>query len=213
MQNQKISLFKTRQKISQDLHDDIGSSLSSIQIFSELAHTHWHTKPVETKSSVSKIASISKDLMQQMSDIVWSMKPTNEEKNFFTGRVKNFVADFLAPMQILSTIEIDELLTQKIINPHTRRSILLIIKEALNNIAKYSKAKNCSITFIKVKNIIQLIIKDDGVGFELWKYHKGNGLLNIENRCKELGGNCVIETSPANGVTIICNLPMTIFSY
>jgi signal transduction histidine kinase len=212
-QNQKMAVFKMRQKISQDLHDDIGSSLSSIQIFSELANTHWDSKPVETKNSVFKISQISKELMQQMSDIVWSMKPPTEEKNFFAVRIKNYAADLLTPMQINCSFNIDELLAQKITNPHIRRSILLITKEAMNNIAKYSKAKNCVISFTKMNGMVQLLIKDDGIGFNMDTTRMGNGLQNIENRCKQLGGTYMLNTNPNTGVVITCNLPIAIFSH
>jgi signal transduction histidine kinase len=140
------------------------------------------------------------------------MKPPTEEKNFLTARVKNFVADFLAPLHINSEINIDEMLSQKITNPHVRRSILLITKEAINNIAKYSKATNCSISFLKENNMLQLIIKDNGIGIENSKLKTGNGLLNMENRCKEIGGSCVIESSLNKGVTISCTFPIAIFS-
>jgi signal transduction histidine kinase len=212
-QKQKIAVYKMRQKISQDLHDDIGSSLSSIQIFSELANIHWDTKPMETKLNVSKIAAISKDLMQQISDIVWSMKPPTEEKNFLTARIKNYAADFLTPLQINCTFNIDERLVQKITNPHIRRSILLIIKEAINNVAKYSKAKNCTISFAEENRFLLLFIKDDGVGFNTTGIKQGNGLYNIQSRCKQLGGNCTINTNPGEGVWVNCYLPATIFSH
>jgi signal transduction histidine kinase len=212
-QNQKLNVFKMRQKISQDLHDDIGSSLSSIQIFSELANTHWDSKPIETKNSVFKISVISKELMQQMSDIVWSMKPPTEEKNFFVVRIKNYASDLLTPMQINCTFNIDEFLVQKITNPHKRRSILLITKEAMNNIAKYSKAKNCFISFAKINGVLQLLIKDDGIGFNTNTTRMGNGLQNIENRCIQLGGNYILNAKPNNGVIITCNLPIAIFSH
>jgi signal transduction histidine kinase len=212
-QNQKMAVFKMRQKISQDLHDDIGSSLSSIQIFSELANTHWDSKPVETKNSVFKISQISKDLMQQMSDIVWSMKPPTEEKNFFAVRIKNYASDSLTPMQINCSFNIDEVLAQKITNPHVRRSILLITKEAMNNIAKYSKAKTCVISFEKMNGMLQLLIKDDGIGFNMDITRMGNGLQNIENRCKQLGGTYILTTHPNKGVIITCNLPIAIFSH
>ncbi len=212
-QKQKMAVLKMRQKISQDLHDDVGSSLSSIQIFSELANIHWEAKPDETRNSVSKIAVISKDLMQQMSDIVWSMKPPEEESNSFAARIKNYAADFLTPLQISCKFTIDEQLTQKISNPAARRSLLLIVKEAMNNIAKYSDAKNCVISFTKESSALHMIIKDDGNGFNQKIITIGNGLQNIENRCKQLGGNFSIDTGPGLGVCITCRLPIAIFSH
>ena len=212
-QKQKMTILKVRQKISQDLHDDVGSSLSSIQIFSELANTHWETKPEETRKSVFKIATISKDLMHQMSDIVWSMKPPEEETNSFSARIKNYAANFLTPLQISCMFTIDEQLTQKITNPATRRSLLLITKEAINNIAKYSKAKNCIISFKKEDNVLFLTIKDDGKGFNPDTVRPGNGLQHIENRCKQLGGNFKIDTGSNKGVFITCRLPIAIFSH
>ncbi len=207
------AINKERERIITDLHDDVGATLSSMHIYGDLANTVWDTQPQQSKDMVGKIAKQSKELMNRMSDIVWSLKPAGEEKNSFTGRLKNYCADLLTGKNIVAVFAIDETLVAKVVNPLARKNLLLITKEAINNIAKYSKATNVNITFKQQEQYVLLTISDNGKGFNKSLVSNGNGLGNIEQRCKQLSGNCTIETSEGKGVTITCSFPIAIISH
>ncbi len=212
-QKQKLRVTNLKSKISRDLHDDIGASLSSIHIFGDLATSVWDTQPQQSKEMVNKITMQSKDLMERMSDIVWSLKPPGDEQNSLTIKFRNFSHDFLAARGIKTLFDIDEKLAAIIENPLVRTNLLLIAKEAMNNIAKYSGADQVVISLRKEKEEVIFSITDNGKGFDRPLTNNGNGLHNIEQRCSQLKGSCLINTFPGKGVTIICRFPVAIISH
>ncbi len=210
---QKDAILAERNRITADLHDDIGATLSSMHIYSDLAANVWHTQPHESKKIVETISTTAKALMDRMGDIVWSMKSAEEEKNNFTVRLKNYCNELLSPKNILFVLEIDENLTVKIKNPEIRKNILLIAKEAINNIAKYSLATQAVIKLVEQNEKIVLSITDNGIGFDASTVKQGNGLQNIHQRCKQLKGICIIQSALTEGTTITCSLPIAIISH
>jgi signal transduction histidine kinase len=184
-----------------------------MNIYGELAKTVWDDKPFESKKMVEKISSSSKDLLSRMGDIVWSMKPANEEKYTIEARLKNYCAELLSPKNIVTHFDIDSNLAASITIPEVRKNLLLIAKEAINNLAKYSKATQVTITLNQQALKIVFTIKDNGEGFDKLKVSNGNGLDNIQQRCKLLGGICSIETSKGNGVCITCTFHIAIISH
>jgi signal transduction histidine kinase/ligand-binding sensor domain-containing protein len=202
-----------RDRITADLHDDVGATLSSMHIYGDLAHSVWDTQPGQSKEMVGKISSQSKELMARMSDIVWSLKPAGQEKNALTLRLKNYTQELLAVKGIAAGFNIDEVIAAAIVNPLARKNILLIAKEAINNIAKYSEARQATFILNQENENIQLIISDDGKGYDKANTKAGNGLGNMAQRCKQLNGNCAIAAATGKGVTITCTFPLTIISH
>jgi signal transduction histidine kinase len=208
----QLKEIEIRNKISRDLHDDIGATLSSIKIYGELANTVLDDKPAESKAMIGKITEQSKDLMQRMGDVIWSMKPAAETNNSFTARVRNCSSELLAPKDISCEIDIDESMCSKISNPITRKHLLLIVKEALNNIAKYSAATEVRINFKQENDKLVLLISDNGKGFSNPDNMSGNGLGNMRQRCEQCHGTFKIDSIPGKGVTVTAEFPIAIFS-
>jgi hypothetical protein len=209
----QLDIIAERERITADLHDDVGATLSSIYIYGDLANTVWDEQPGQSKEMVSKMSSQSKELMAKMSDIVWSLKSPEEEKNSFLLKLKNYSQDLLAGKGIAAHFAIDETLDLKMTNPLVRKNLLLIAKEAINNIAKYSGATEAFITLSQQEGEAELTIRDNGKGFDKTLLVHGNGLGNIEQRCRQLNGTCMIESGPGNGVTITCRFPIAIISH
>jgi len=212
LENQ-LAITQERERIITDLHDDIGATLSSIYIYSELAGNLVETKQVESKKLMDIISEQGKNLSDRMSDIIWSLKATGEEKHSLTGRLKNYSQELLAGKGINTDFDINTELDSSIKNPLVRKNILLIAKEAMNNIAKYSHATNAVITFQKLESAVVLTISDNGVGFENNINSHGNGLHNIGQRCQNLQGTCNITSLLAEGTLVHCSFPMTIISH
>ncbi len=210
--NKQLTEIAIRNKISRDLHDDIGATLSSINIFGELAQHNIENRPGDSREMLGKITDQAKNLMGRMGDVIWSMKPELDENNSIAGRLKNYGSELLAPQGISCQFEIDEAVANKITNPVVRKNILLIVKEAMNNIAKYSGAGKTNVSLLKQGNYIILSISDNGKGFPVTGTRQGNGLGNMHQRCEDIGGTCKILSEPGKGVNITCIFPMTIFS-
>ncbi len=211
--DKQLAIQSERERITADLHDDVGATLSSMHIYGDLASAAWDTQPQQSKEMVGKISAQSKDLMARMGDIVWSLKSPDEEKNSFTLRLKNYTQDLLAGKGITVNFFIDENVTAQIVNPMARKNLLLIAKEAINNIAKYSNAAEVAISLQHQQDEVHLIISDNGKGFDKAMAGSGNGLGNIEQRCLQLDGNCSIDTMAGQGVKIHCRFPLAIISH
>ncbi len=209
----QLGIIKERERIISDLHDDVGATLSSIHIYGNLADKVWNTQPETSRKMLGNIIKQAKELMMQMGDIIWSMKPAVDEKNNFEDRLKNYASELLSPQEITCNFKIDETVSARIVNPLARKNLLLIVKEAMNNISKYSEANHVEISLYQSGQTIILTIHDNGKGFVPLKTLNGNGLGNMKQRCEQLNGTFKIESIADAGLTITCSFPIAIFSH
>jgi len=210
---QELTVAKERERIIADLHDDVGATLSSIHIYSELAGNLVNARPAESQEMMNKISQQGKDLLGNMSDIIWSLKPASDEQYSFARRLLNYSQELLAAKNIQAHFAIDELLAAQIINPQVRKNILLIAKEAMNNIAKYSNAGKAIITLEKKETMVVLCVEDNGQGFDTTNAKHGNGLHNMQQRCQQLEGVFEISSSTGKGTSLSCHFPIAIISH
>ena len=209
LQNQKLAAATLRQKISQDLHDDIGASLSSLQIYGSIAEDTLASNPKKAKEMVQKISIQSKLLMENMNDIVWSMKTSADSSTTLDAKIKNFGAELLSDKNIFFTYTINSNVEKLLHNINARKNILLLIKEAMNNIAKYSHASKASLLIALNNDVLELSILDNGVGFNVTKESTGNGLKNMRYRVADLKGEINFQSKINEGTTIKVTIPLT----
>lgn len=202
-------MYRLRASISQDLHDEVGSSLSSIHIYSSVAEKAMEKEPMKAREALRQIQSGSQRIMENMGDIVWAINLGQSGNSTLEVKVKNFGYELLTPSGIECRYEIDpeaEALLQRI---RIRRNLLLVAKEALNNIAKYSQASEVLFRLRLSGTSLQLFIADNGKGFDPAVVSAGNGLHNMRERMMELGGDFRCESGPGAGTRVICTLPVT----
>jgi signal transduction histidine kinase len=208
---QRLKIAALKNSISQDLHDDVGASLSSLHIYSSLAEKMVEENPAKAKELLRQITINTLGVMDNMGDIVWAMKPqVAGDEQSLEAKIKNYGTSLLTEQEIPCTYQISPDADGMIKSMEARKNILLIIKEALNNIAKYSKATAVSVAIAAEDAHIRVKVTDNGVGFDTAAAKKGNGLKNIQARCTALKGLCSITSSPGNGCTVECKLPLTI---
>lgn len=202
---EKMALESQRNKITADLHDDIGSTLSSLQINSVVAGELIEKQKIQDAQKVLKNIEIqSRKLSENMSDIVWSLKPNNDSLMTLSTRIRNIASEILGTVEIDYTIEIDETIDDEIIDFSSKKNMILIVKESLNNIVKYSQADKVQIKLDKNENNHILEIKDNGTGFNLSEI-KGNGIGNMKKRTQEMKG--IFELNSQNGTSIKIHIP------
>lgn len=204
---QRLELEKQRNKITADLHDDIGASLSSLQVNSIVAHELLHHHPDRAQKVLEKIASQSKNLSESIGDIIWSMKPGKDEFMTMSSRIRNFANDIMGNTNIHYQIDIDDQINTQITDITVRKNIVFITKEAINNVVKYSKATTLFVTLHMEAGNIILSICDNGIGFEP-KRQSGNGLANMKRRAEEIAGEWILETAPEQGTKITIRIPL-----
>jgi signal transduction histidine kinase len=204
-----MHVMEIKQKISQDLHDDIGASLSSLQIYGTIAEKTFKEDPAKAMEMLGKISAQSKTLMDNMSDIVWSMKTNDSITASLEARIKNYSVELLEDSNIDFSFHIAPAAEMALQNATARKNVLLIIKEALNNMAKYSKASRANLFIDVAGKQLDLKINDNGIGFNMsQKISAGNGLQNMRNRAMELGGELMIESGSGTGTSLTARLPL-----
>lgn len=206
--NQRLKLARLQNKISQDLHDDVGSSLSSLQVYSTVADKLLEKEPQRAKEMLRKISLETATVMENIDDIIWSIKP--EKEHSLEQRVKNFVSGVLNASNMKYTIFIEDGIEEHLRSIEARKNILLLIKEAVNNCVKHSRADYVSVSIKKLAGQLSIQVVDDGVGFERSvQRKKGDGLSNMERRTLEMGGIYELLSHPDKGTTVSALIPFT----
>lgn len=198
------SINSERERIIKDLHDDLGGSLNSILIISDLI---LKQKPSEEKiyECVTKISSTSKTISQQIKTVIWSLD--NEKDSLFNliEFIKYYSLEFIEFSSIELTITDNYNYENVSINGFFRKNVFLIIKESLNNIVKHANASQINIEIQVIDKILRIDIKDNGNGIEKVN-PEGNGLKNMKNRITEINGKLTFLNN--NGTQICINVPL-----
>ncbi|MDF2190339.1 two-component regulator propeller domain-containing protein [Paraflavitalea sp. CAU 1676] len=207
----KISKYiieeRLRSKISRDLHDEIGSALTSINVLSKVALKKSPTD-TEVNGYLHKIQDSTYSTMESMSDIVWAINPKNDKLEALSSRMKEFAADICEAQGIALTFQLPAELEQLPIDLANRKNLFLVFKEAVNNAVKHSHCTALHIELTKVNNRLRMTLRDNGVGFTKTTVLPGNGLNNIETRVAECNGTLRIETGPQQGTTVELEIPL-----
>ncbi|MBK7681866.1 MAG: hypothetical protein IPJ26_05015 [Bacteroidetes bacterium] len=204
--NRKKQLEAIRARISRDLHDDMGSTLQSISVMSEIARMKSTSGgSQESILFIEKIGSASREMVEKMNDIVWAVNPQNDHFENIILHMRAFGGELLAGKDIALHFKSDNGLNSIKLSMEDRKSFFLVYKEALNNTYKYSGAKNVTVEISKINHALKLIVEDDGVGFNINEDRLktgGNGLKNMNTRAAELNGIISITSAPGQGTKI-----------
>jgi len=201
----QLEMEKMRQGIARDLHDDIGSTLSSINIMSQIALQD----SANGGANLKKIAMHSSRLMENMSDIVWSINPQNDSLEQVTAKMKEFAAEILEPKEISYTFDVDDAILSTKLDVERRKNIFLIFKEAVNNAAKYSEAHRVDIRLSRENGSLKLSVVDNGKGFDAATSAPGNGLKNMTDRAQGMKGRLTQNSTMGKGSLILLEVPLT----
>lgn len=205
--NRLLAVEKIRNRVARDLHDDMGSTLSTINILSAMAKSKMTTDAVKTAGYLSKISDNSQRMMEAMDDIVWSIKPSNDSMQRITARMREFATSVLEAKDILLHFAVAEEVAAVKLNMEARRDFFLIFKEALNNAAKYSKATEVWVAVATEGRQLSFVIKDNGIGFDVARADNGNGLGNMQKRADAVKGRLKLTSKSGEGTTVKLTMP------
>ncbi|MFI5171525.1 MAG: two-component regulator propeller domain-containing protein [Chitinophagales bacterium] len=201
--NQLIRINSLRTKIAGDLHDDIGSTLSSIRMYSDIVANQLSDKNSESTPLLQKMSENSTEMIENMSDIVWAIKPTNDSFKNIESRMFNFVTSLTNARNIELVMEKNESIEGLKLPMDERRDLYLIFKEAVNNSMKYANATKLNIHFTKTGSGLKMMIKDNGKGFDTALHNDGNGLGNMKKRAVEHKWKLVVNSALGKGTEVI----------
>ncbi len=220
---QRLRQEQLRLRIARDLHDEVGSTLSSISILSASA-----LRGVEKDLDAARFGNIgekARAALDSISDIVWSVNPENDSMEKALARMSAYAAEMLENVGTELRFEVGEGVDALTLPMEKRKNFYLIFKEAIHNCAKYARASQVEVVIKREDNTLILSIKDDGVGFNIQNTEPempnmtapnstlktqnsklslgGNGLRNMRSRASAMGGRLEVNSSPGKGTSIM----------
>ncbi len=210
---QFLRLQQTRDRIARDLHDDMGSYLSSISILSQTAHRSATKDPAKTQATLDRIGQTARQVMDSMGDIVWSINPDHDSMPKVIARMTDVAASLFADTGIDWQVTIAGGLEQLRLSAEYRRDFFLIYKEAVTNVARYAQASRVRVGLHREGNTVVMQVQDDGCGFDVANPARqnlsgGNGLRNMNNRAALLRGTLTIDSNRDTGTTVSLRFPV-----
>ncbi len=197
-----VAMERVRNRIAADLHDDIGSTLSSISVFSRLAEEELGESAPGAASIIRRIGASSQGVMESLDDIVWMIRPGNDSLDIITTRIREYATAMFEARGIRFTLSVPAGLDEMRMSLEDRRQLYLIIKEAVNNIVKHSSCSFARLDIAVRKKDLLVTIQDDGQGFDSSLHLRGNGIANMRERASAMGGHLTIESGTEGGTTI-----------
>ncbi|MGC4023108.1 MAG: triple tyrosine motif-containing protein [Cyclobacteriaceae bacterium] len=198
--NQILLQERMRSKISTDLHDDIGSTLSSISILGDLVLQK--TSDDSASTMVKEIRDNAQVLMEKMDDIVWGINPENDSLEKLLLRIKRFASQLFEAKNIEYSIDVQEHLQQIKLPMDHRQHIYLILKEAINNLVKHAQCNKAAIKVCVDNNFLVVLVSDNGKGYDIDSNHNGNGIRSIKKRSESMRAELTLRSKASEGSTM-----------
>lgn len=196
---------RERARIAQDLHDDLGASLTEISMLAHLATEERHERDSE-RSALPEIASKAHALVGALDEIVWAVNPRHDTLASLADYLAAFAADFLDTAGIALRLEIARNLPDVSLATEQRHGVFLAVREALNNVVKHSGAAEVWLRLRIEQRLLEVRIEDNGHGFSSVASDFSEGLRNMRQRLTALGGDCRISSTVGKGTTVCFSL-------
>lgn len=208
--NRIREVLAVRERISQDIHDEVGATLSGISMYSYLTQEQIKARKMDDiQRSVSLIQQASGEMVDKLNDIVWLIKPRNDSLKLLLQRLEEYAVQLAAARNIHVQSRVDPALAMLKISMERRRNIFLIGKEAVNNAVKYSEATIIELDVRQEGGRLELRVSDNGKGFDAGIVKRGNGLDNMQRRAAEIGASLALQTEAGRGTVISLRVQIT----
>jgi signal transduction histidine kinase len=193
---------RERSRIAKDIHDDLGASLTLIAVLGDLA------KQEKAAERIEKMASTARQAVKSLDEIVWAVNPRNDTLAHLIDYTGQFAVDYLRAAGLRCLLDLPEQAPQREISTVVRHNVFLVVKEALQNIVKHAQATEVWLRVNATSQGLRIVIEDNGGGFERAPENAmADGLRNMQQRMKELGGECRIASRVGAGTEIVVELP------
>ncbi len=194
-----------RQAIAADLHDEVGASLTSIQILAQLAS---HPDSDRRSEALEKLPEQVRRISTSLREIVWNISPSHDSLGLLIGELSRYAGEVFEKLDIQYSIHADDFPDTATLDMVARQHLQRIFKESLNNLAKHSQASRAAVVFKKEGNELVMQVRDNGLGFDPATVRRGNGLDNMQARAMAAGGQLTLRSSPTEGTETTLRLPL-----
>jgi signal transduction histidine kinase len=206
---QALTLQGVRNRIASDLHDEVGSSLSSITIGSQLAGQLSSDENEQVKKLMARIGETSSQSLRSMSDIVWAIDPKNDQGEALVKRLQRIANELLESKGIDVSFSVSGGVEELKLPMNARKEIVLIFKEAAHNVSKYSGASCVQVSLHRRNGTLAMSVKDDGMGFDVALHPDGHGLGSMSRRAVALGSSLTLMSAPGLGTLVGVEVDLT----
>jgi ligand-binding sensor domain-containing protein/two-component sensor histidine kinase len=204
---QLLAVERIRTRIATDLHDDIGSSLTQVAILSEVVRRRLGESGAAANESLSRIADISRELVDSMSDIVWATDPAKDKLSCLEQRMREFAGDVFTAGDVHFQFHASDREHDLPIGADVRRQVFLIFKECVHNILRHANCSQVKVE-VRIENERMVVqVCDNGVGFEPFAAINGHGLASMRHRAQRVGGRIDV-TADNGGTTVTLEIPI-----
>ncbi len=194
-EEKRQALENERQRIARDVHDDLGSGISALSLLAEIAK--YKRSETELRSELEKISQASGVLSGKIREVIWTVSAKNDTIENLISYMSRYAYELLDSSDIDFQVNFPDYIPETTISGQSRRTLFLAFKEALNNIIKHAGATQVRIDFSVDYGVLAISVTDNGKGFDpqLLVSSTGNGLLNMQARMREIGGDCQFKTN------------------
>jgi signal transduction histidine kinase len=212
---QQRELERERTRIAQDIHDDIGTSLIRIAMFSQPEHNELD-HPQQAAAVLSRIYSTAREMTRALDEIVWAIDPQHDTLDSLVGYMGLFAQELLGAANLRCRLDVPVDVPAWPLTAEIRHNLFLAFKEALNNVVKHAAATEVRITIEVRAHDFVLTVRDNGHGFDQsqppatvsGRIASGNGLRNIARRISRIGGRSEISSQPGKGTSTSFIIPV-----
>ena len=214
---QQRGIERERTRIAQDIHDDLGASLTRITLLSQTARSELDN-PSQAAVDLDRIYGTARELTRAMDEIVWAVNPKHDTLDSLASYLGRFAQDFLGAAGIRCRLRLPLELPQWPLTAEVRHNLFLAFKESLHNAVKHAAATEVQISLKVGPASFVLSVKDNGCGFlpespaqtppDPARPANGNGLVNMRQRLNEIDGGCEIKSAPRAGTNVTFHMPM-----
>jgi two-component system, NarL family, sensor histidine kinase UhpB len=203
LQNQQ-ALMNERLRISRELHDEVGATLSGVSMYSHLTKTQLQSSDLAgVENSLNVMQESSAQMVNKLNDIVWLMNPDQDSLQKLIQRLEEYARNMASVKNMEVKIHIPLHLNEHLLPIEKRRNIYLFCKEAINNAVKYSGGTMLELSITEKENKLEFKVSDDGKGFDAEIVRRGNGLNNLRQRAEEMNANYIVQSVPGQGTVLI----------
>jgi signal transduction histidine kinase len=191
-----------RARIARDIHDDLGAALTQLVLQGEVAQTEF-PEGSSARAQFNRISENARAVSQALDEVVWAVNSKRDTLRDFASYICKYAQTFLASTSIRCRLDVEADLPSSVFDLPVRRGLFLAIKEALNNAAKYSRARELFLRIFRRGGDVVVVVEDNGVGFDPAAIDaEGNGLQNMVQRLEDIGGKCQIASAPGAGCRV-----------
>jgi signal transduction histidine kinase/ligand-binding sensor domain-containing protein len=198
---QRAALEKERTRIARDLHDDLGASLNSVALTLDMVQRL--APPESLNGKIQHCSTMVRQVARSVDEIVWAINPRNDTLRYMVDYISQYAVEYLHAANIPCRVDLPDVIPNRMVSPEARHNLLLIVKEALNNVARHARAREVLLRVAASEKQVAITVQDDGCGFERPPDNATcDGLRNMRQRAEEIGGQFQLESRPGKGTSV-----------